>query len=98
MPKGGILEAVREAKGEGTAQLLDHLKKSEMATEAEHLLKGCGWLLEVLRCHDLAGLDGEEGQGVSENVSDTERAEDVDLPAFLTTDLPNNEASTMAVE
>ncbi|MCT4683631.1 MAG: ParB N-terminal domain-containing protein, partial [Roseicyclus sp.] len=36
-PKARILEAVREAKGEGTAQLLDHLKKGEMATEAERL-------------------------------------------------------------
>jgi ParB family chromosome partitioning protein len=35
VPKARILEAVREAKGEGTAQLLDHLKKGEMATEAE---------------------------------------------------------------
>lgn len=25
-----------------------------MATEAEYLLKGSGWLPEVLRCHDLA--------------------------------------------
>ncbi len=33
----------------GTAQLLDHLKKGEMATEAERLLKGDGWLPEVLR-------------------------------------------------
>ena len=39
VPKVRILEAVREAKGEGTAQLLDHLKKCEMATEAERLLK-----------------------------------------------------------
>lgn len=38
VPKVRILEAVREAKGEGTAQLLDHLKKGEMATEAKRLL------------------------------------------------------------
>jgi ParB family chromosome partitioning protein len=37
-----ILDAVREAKDEGTAQLLDHLKKGEMATEAERLLKDSG--------------------------------------------------------
>jgi ParB family chromosome partitioning protein len=49
VPKACILEAVREAKGEGTAQLLDHLKKGEMAMEAERLLKGSGWLPEVLR-------------------------------------------------
>jgi ParB family chromosome partitioning protein len=33
---------VRESKGEGTAQLLDHLKKGEIATEAERLLNGSG--------------------------------------------------------
>jgi hypothetical protein len=30
-----ILEAVREAKGEASAQLIDHLKKPDMAKEAE---------------------------------------------------------------
>jgi ParB family transcriptional regulator, chromosome partitioning protein len=66
VPKARILEAVREAKGEGTAQLLDHLKKGEMETEAGRLLKGSGWLPEVLRRADLAALDDEaiaEGQG-----------------------------------
>ena len=96
VPKARILEAVREAKGEGTAQLLDHLKKGEMATEAERLLKGSGWLPEVLRRHDLAALDGVEGHGAPD--SDTEQAEDVDLPAFLTAELPSNEASMMAAE
>jgi ParB family chromosome partitioning protein len=98
VPKARILEAVREAKGEGTAQLLEHLKKGEMATEAERLLKGSGWLPEVLRRHDLAALDAEDGQAVSEPVPGSEQAEDVDLPAFLTADLPSNEASMMAAE
>jgi ParB family transcriptional regulator, chromosome partitioning protein len=96
LPKARILEAVHEAKGEGTAQLLDHLKKSEMATEAERLLKGSGWLPEVLRRADLVRLDGEsiaEGQG-----EDAGRAHDVDLPAFLTADLPDSNASMMAAE
>ena len=98
VPKARILEAVREAKGEGTAQLLDHLKKGEMATEAERLLKGSGWLPEVLRRHDLAALDEAEGRGASAPVSDAGQTEDVDLPAFLTADLPGDDASMMAAE
>jgi len=87
---------VREAKGEGTAQLLDHLKKGEMATEAERLLKGSGWLPEVLRRADLAVDDGEEiAEGQGEHAG---QPEDVDLPAFLTADLPDSDASMMAAE
>jgi ParB family chromosome partitioning protein len=96
VPKARILEAVREAKGEGTAQLLDHLKKGEMATEAERLLKGSGWLPEVLRRADLAVDDGKEiaeGQG-----EDADQPDDIDLPAFLTADLPDSNASMMAAE
>ena len=47
--KARILQAVREAKGEHTAQLIDHLKKGEMAEKAEALLAGSGWLPEPLR-------------------------------------------------
>ena len=47
--KARILQAVREAKGEGAAQMIDHLKKTEMATEAETLLADTGWLPCPLR-------------------------------------------------
>ena len=47
--KARILQAVREAKGERAAQLIDHLKKGEMAKKAEALLAGSGWLPEPLR-------------------------------------------------
>src|SRR5579859_56859 len=47
--KGRILEAVREAKGESSVQLIGHLKKTEMAKEAERLLADTGWLPEPLR-------------------------------------------------
>ena len=60
VPKVRILEALGEAKGEGAAQLLDHLKSTEMAQEAVRLLKGTGWLPEVLRRADLVGFDGDE--------------------------------------
>jgi ParB family transcriptional regulator, chromosome partitioning protein len=47
--KPRILEAVRQAKGETAAQQIDHLKKADMAKEAERLLEGSGWLPEPLR-------------------------------------------------
>ena len=47
--KARILQAVREAKGEHAAQLIDHLKKGEMAERAQELLAGSGWLPEPLR-------------------------------------------------
>jgi ParB family chromosome partitioning protein len=73
--KSRILEAVREGVGEGAAQLIDHLKKGDMAREAERLLDGSGWLPEPLRLDD-----PDLGQDVA-----TEDA-GVELPAFLTGD------------
>jgi ParB family transcriptional regulator, chromosome partitioning protein len=107
VPKARILEAVREAKGEGTAQLLDHLKKVEMATEAERLLKGSGWLPEVLRRADLVAFDdatASEGQGASvqdaaELVAEMpDNGETIDLPAFLMADMPVHGVPMMAAE
>ena len=49
VPKVRIIEAVREAKGEHSARLIEHLKKADMAREAERLLDGAGWLPEPLR-------------------------------------------------
>lgn len=71
VPKARILDAVREAKGEASAQLIDHLKKPEMAKEAERLLVGSGWLPEPLRM-------AEVGTPVAETPSETNA-----LPAFL---------------
>jgi len=56
---------VREAKGEASAGLIDHLKEADMAKEAERLLDGSGWLPEPLRVVDIASVsaehDGEAG-------------------------------------
>ncbi len=52
VPKRRILEAVREGAGERAAQLIDHLKKGDMAKEAERLLADTGWLPGPLRLAD----------------------------------------------
>ena len=70
--KPRILEAVREAKGEQAAQLIDHLKKGDMAKEAERLLADSGWLPEPLRLADQRDVD---------DAGDTEA-----LPDFLASD------------
>jgi len=54
--KTRIVEAVREGAGERAAQLIDHMKKGDMAKEAERLLADTGWLPEPLRLTD-AGRD-----------------------------------------
>jgi ParB family chromosome partitioning protein len=70
--KPRILDAVREARGEHAAQLIDHLKKADMAKEAERLLDGSGWLPEPLRRPQEAST-----QASSDDV------ETEPLPAFL---------------
>jgi ParB family chromosome partitioning protein len=47
--KARILQAVGEAKGQRAADGIAHLKKGEMATEAETLLVDTGWLPDPLR-------------------------------------------------
>ncbi|MBT0676771.1 ParB/RepB/Spo0J family partition protein [Komagataeibacter oboediens] len=47
--KARILQAVREARGDEVAERIAHLKKPDMAREAERLLEGSGWLPEALR-------------------------------------------------
>jgi ParB family chromosome partitioning protein len=79
--KSQILAAVREAKGEATAQMIDHLKKADMAAEAERLLGGSGWLPEVLRTQnfDVPVIDATPAQIGDEAAAGS----DDDLPAFL---------------
>jgi ParB family chromosome partitioning protein len=74
VPKARILEAVREAKGEPAVQLIDHLKKTDMAREAERLLVGTRWVPEPLRTPDVQQVEtAPEGDGET-------------LPAFLADD------------
>jgi ParB family chromosome partitioning protein len=71
VPKARILEAVREAKGEASAQLIEHLKKADMATEAARLLSGTGWLPGPLRLAEI------------ETAADAPMGEAEALPDFL---------------
>jgi ParB family chromosome partitioning protein len=73
VPKARILEAVREAKGEASAQLINHLKKPEMAKEAERLLAGTRWLPIPLRTSADKNADSD-GIGAADGEA---------LPAFL---------------
>ncbi len=71
--KPRILEAVREGAGERAAHLIAHLKKGDMASEAERLLAETGWLPEPLRT---SGADAESNEA---DAGDGDAA----LPDFL---------------
>ena len=75
--KPRILEAVREGAGERAAELIDHLKKGDMAKEAERLLAETGWLPEPLRMID---------PGAETNAMASADVEADDLPEFLAGD------------
>jgi ParB family transcriptional regulator, chromosome partitioning protein len=62
------------SRGESSAQLIEHLKKGDMAREAERLLEGTGWLPEPLR---LAETEPVTGAATSEAEA---------LPEFLAED------------
>jgi ParB family chromosome partitioning protein len=75
--KPRILEAVREGAGDRAAELIGHLKKGDMAKEAERLLADTGWLPEPLRMVD-ADIEADMAQAAD--------AEADDLPDFLSGD------------
>ncbi|GGF67485.1 chromosome partitioning protein ParB [Azorhizobium oxalatiphilum] len=77
--KPRILEAVREGAGERAAELIGHLKKGDMAKEAERLLADSGWLPEPLR---IAGVDGDPAS----EVDGGGEADGAELPDFLSAD------------
>ncbi|CCD97215.1 putative plasmid stabilization protein [Bradyrhizobium sp. ORS 375] len=83
--KHRILQTVREAKGAASAQLIEHLKKPDMAREAERLLDGSGWLPESLRGAETDVTPAAEGGGgdslpafLSEDEEATEGADEVE--------------------
>ena len=81
--KARIVEAVREGVGERAAQLIDHMKKGDMAKEAERLLANSGWLPEPLRPPE---AEAEAGMGQP----DRDGADEA-LPAFLSDESEDDE-------
>jgi ParB family chromosome partitioning protein len=62
--KARILQAVTDAKGQDAADRIAHLKKGDMATEAEILLADSGWLPEPLRTAVHPSVEASEGENV----------------------------------
>ncbi|TYO68505.1 DNA-binding protein [Bradyrhizobium hipponense] len=84
VPKRRILEAVREGAGERAAQLIDHLKKGDMAKEAERLMAETGWLPEPLRMADVdqaATADAVEPEGDCETLPEFLAGDGEEAPA-----------------
>lgn len=75
--KARILEAVAEGKGDQTAALIDHLKKPDMAREAERLMADAAWLPEPLRTPAL------DVPSEPEPAAEGNDAPEATLPAFL---------------
>ncbi|MCA0421828.1 MAG: ParB N-terminal domain-containing protein [Proteobacteria bacterium] len=73
--KSRILDAVGEGAGAQAVELIAHLKKGDMAREAERLLGGSGWLPEPLR---------QDDPDLGNHAAPEDAA--VELPAFLTED------------
>ncbi|KUM25614.1 DNA-binding protein [Mesorhizobium loti] len=97
--KARIVQAVREGRGEDSAQLIDHMKKDLMAREAARLLEGSNWLPEPLRLDgDDAVVDADEtvtGDAADETAIDGEAAE---LPAYLSEDAGHDDVGDSAPE
>jgi ParB family chromosome partitioning protein len=81
VPKARILEAVTEAKGDAAAELIDHLKKGDMAEQAERLLSDTGWLPKPLRT---SGVESMSAPNTDEPEAPEADASAADLPEFLT--------------
>jgi ParB family chromosome partitioning protein len=84
--KARILQAVAEAKGQPAANRIEHLKKGDMATEAETLLADSGWLPEPLRTAKVDESEHAEGAAEVEQVDPPEAGADDEEPFSEETD------------
>src|SRR3546814_17181461 len=72
--KPRILADVAEAKGSKFAEMIDHLKKGDMANEAERLLEDASWLPEPMRTPELLDAPADDPAAAIDAA---------ELPAFL---------------
>jgi ParB family transcriptional regulator, chromosome partitioning protein len=82
--KARILQAVTQAKDQRAADRIEHLKKGDMAAEAETLLADTGWLPEPLRTPGHAGDGDRVPESATEETlaqSSEKLLEDEDEPA-----------------
>jgi ParB family chromosome partitioning protein len=78
VPKARILGAVTEARGPQMAELIEGLKKSDMAEQAERLLAETNWLPEPLRTPGIETVaPADAGETEDPDTLPTE------IPAFL---------------
>lgn len=85
--KARILQAVAEAKGQRTADRIEHLKKGDMAAEAQTLLADTDWLPEPLRTSD-RNAPNVESAVTSESVEPIEQSTAIDGETAMAEDEP----------
>jgi ParB family transcriptional regulator, chromosome partitioning protein len=100
--KARILQTVAEAKGQCATDRIAHLKKGDMAGEAETLLADTGWLPEPLRTPgrseaEAGGTQASEAvvEEMAENDGETAMGED---KGFADNDLAEDAPHTIAAE
>lgn len=76
--KARILAAVREGAGERAASLIQHLKKGDMAQEAERLLRDAGWLPEPLQLLAATDVEVATADGGATAIGETDAMHDTD--------------------
>lgn len=72
--KARLLADVAEARGPEFAGMIDHLKKPDMAREAEKLLEESGWLPEPMRTPALEAAGGEADGSDADPAPETSEA------------------------
>jgi len=72
--KARLLADVAEARGPEFAGMIDHLKKPDMAREAEKLLEDSGWVPEPMRTPALEAVGGDADAGHADAVPGTDEA------------------------